>query len=60
MNFSAPLASEVISSFIPFIMNKIKLEEASSIPYPHLTVSETVREISEYILGEPIHLYLKK
>ncbi|ABN70211.1 dihydrolipoamide dehydrogenase [Staphylothermus marinus F1] len=56
----SPLASEVISSFIPFIMNKIRLEKAWRIPYPHLTVSETVREISEYILGEPIHLYLKK
>lgn len=56
----APNASEIISSFIPFYLAKMSLNRARFIPYPHLTVSEVVREIAEYLLGEPIHIFVKK
>lgn len=56
----SPTASEVISSFIAILFGKISWRENITIPYPHLTVSEAVREISEYVLGESIHLVLKK
>lgn len=55
----APNASEVISAYIPLYLNKISVNEAARIPYPHLTVSESLRDFAEYVLGEPIHL-LKK
>lgn len=55
----SPNASEIISSFLPYIMNKMLIEEAYRMPYPHLTVSESLREIAEFILGEPIH-FLRK
>ncbi|MEM1662411.1 MAG: NAD(P)/FAD-dependent oxidoreductase [Desulfurococcaceae archaeon] len=56
----SPNASEVISSFIPILMGRIALSEAATTPYPHLTVSETVREIAEFVLGESIHVVIKK
>ncbi|MEM4532561.1 MAG: dihydrolipoyl dehydrogenase [Desulfurococcaceae archaeon] len=56
----SPNASEVVSSYLPLIVGKLGFREARSIPYPHLTVSESLRDISEYIIGEPIHLFLKK
>jgi dihydrolipoamide dehydrogenase len=56
----APNASEAISAFLPIILNKITYEEAAKTPYPHLTVSEAVREAAEYLLGEPIHVFIKK
>lgn len=56
----APNASEIISAYLPLYMGKIELEEIARTPYPHLTVSESLREIAEYILGEPIHIFLKK
>ncbi|MCD6301867.1 MAG: dihydrolipoyl dehydrogenase [Staphylothermus sp.] len=55
----APNASEVISSFIPFIIERIDLKKIAETPYPHLTISEIVREVAEYIIGEPIHTILK-
>ncbi|AFH42876.1 dihydrolipoyl dehydrogenase [Fervidicoccus fontis] len=55
----APHASEVISSYLPLYLNKITIEEASKITYPHLTVSESIRDIAEYLLGEPIHMIKK-
>jgi len=56
----APNASEAIAAFIPFYLAKINFREARLIPYPHLTVSEVVREIAEYILGEPVNVFVKK
>ncbi|MCD6488946.1 MAG: NAD(P)/FAD-dependent oxidoreductase [Desulfurococcales archaeon] len=56
----SPNASEVISSFIPIYLGRIQLEEAAYYPYPHLTVSEAVREFAEYLLGEPVHFFIKK
>lgn len=55
----APNASEVISSYIPVYLGKLGLAEASKIPYPHLTVSESLREFAEYITGTPVHLMKK-
>lgn len=55
----APSASEVISAYLPLYLGKLSLEEAMKTPYPHLTVSESLRDFAEYILGEPIHV-LKK
>ncbi len=56
----APNASEIISAYLPLYMGRLGLEEIAKTPYPHLTVSESLREVAEYILGEPIHLFLKK
>ncbi len=56
----APNATEVISAFIPIYLGKISFEELVKMPYPHLTVSEAVREFAEYVLGEPVHIVLKK
>ncbi len=56
----APNASEVISSYIPLYLGKLSVRETSRIPYPHLTVSESLRDLAEYLLGEPIHILLKK
>lgn len=56
----APSASEVISSYLPLYAGKLKLKEVAKTPYPHLTVSESLREAAEYILGEPVHAILKK
>jgi len=56
----APNASEVISAYLPLYLGKLGVKEASRIPYPHLTISESLRDIAEYILGEPIHTIIKK
>ncbi len=56
----APNASEVIASFIPYYLGALGFKEAKYIAYPHLTVSEIVREFAEYLLGEPVHIYIKK
>ncbi|MGB9827739.1 MAG: dihydrolipoyl dehydrogenase, partial [Thermosphaera sp.] len=55
----SPNASEVISAYLPMYLGKLSMNEASSIPYPHLTVSESLRDIAEYLLGEPVH-FIKK
>ncbi len=60
LSIIAPNASEAISAFLPIILNKITYKEAAKTPYPHLTVSEAVREVAEYILGEPIHVFIRK
>ena len=56
----APNASEVISAYLPLYLSKLSIKEASRTPYPHLTVSESLRDIAEYILGEPVHIIIKK
>ncbi|MEL9909321.1 MAG: dihydrolipoyl dehydrogenase [Desulfurococcus sp.] len=55
----APNASEVISAYIPLYLGKIGFGDASRIPYPHLTVSESLRDLAEYLLGNPVHLLRK-
>ncbi|ADV64984.1 dihydrolipoyl dehydrogenase [Desulfurococcus mucosus] len=55
----APNASEVISAYIPLYLGKLCFREAARTPYPHLTVSESLRDLAEYILGEPVHLLRK-
>lgn len=52
----SPNASEVISSYIPLYMGLLSPKSARTTPYPHLTVAESLRDLAEYILGEPIHL----
>ncbi|MEM4664050.1 MAG: dihydrolipoyl dehydrogenase [Desulfurococcaceae archaeon] len=52
----APNASEVVSSYIPLYAGVLKPRDLRRIPYPHLTVSESLRDLAEYILGEPVHL----
>ena len=56
----APNASEVISAFIPLYLRKLRLADVARIPYPHMTVSEALREVAEYILGEPIHVFARR
>ncbi len=56
----APNASEVISAFIPFYMGRLSVEELATMPYPHMTISEVIRDFAEYLLGEPIHLFIRK
>jgi len=56
----SPNASEVISSYIPYYLSKVPLRNARYIPYPHLTISESLRELAEYILGEPVHIFIKR
>jgi len=55
----APNASEAISAYLPLYLGKIAVREAARTPYPHLTVSESLRDLAEYLLGEPIHLLRK-
>ncbi len=52
----APQASEVISAYVPLYLAKLTPEELATFPYPHLTVSESLRDIGELLLGESIHL----
>lgn len=59
LHIVGPNASEVVSSYIPVFLGKLSMKEARKIPYPHLTVSESLRDMAEYILGEPIHLIKK-
>lgn len=56
----APNASEAISGYLPFIYTGIDPRRTAYTPYPHLTVGETIREIAEYMLGEPVHRILKR
>jgi len=56
----APNASEVVSAMLPLYLGMLSLDEASRSPYPHLTVSEAVREAAELVLGEPIHVFVKR
>lgn len=56
----APSASEAVAHFMPLYLGKMSLEELSETPYPHLTISEAVREFAEYLLGDPVHVFLKK
>ena len=60
LHIVAPNASEVVSSFLPIYLGKIAIDEAAYTPYPHVTVSEAVRDFAEYILGEPIHMFIRK
>jgi dihydrolipoamide dehydrogenase len=52
----APNASEVVSSYLAVYLGRVKIKDAAFTPYPHLTVSESLRDFAEYILGEPVHL----
>ncbi|WFO74563.1 FAD-dependent oxidoreductase [Desulfurococcaceae archaeon MEX13E-LK6-19] len=56
----APNATEAIAQFLPLYLDKMSLGEIVEIPYPHLTLSEAVREFAEYLLGDPVHIVLKK
>lgn len=56
----APNATEAIAQFLPLYLGKLSFSEASMTPYPHLTLSEAVREFAEYLLGDPVHVFLKK
>lgn len=56
----APHASEVIGYFLPLLVNKMSIRDYAGMPMPHLTVAEAVREVAEYLLGEPIHYLLRK
>ncbi|AFK51230.1 dihydrolipoamide dehydrogenase [Thermogladius calderae 1633] len=56
----APNASEVISAFIPVVIGKMMFEDVSQLPYPHLTVGEALREIALLMLGEPVHILVRK
>ncbi len=56
----APHASEVIGEYLPLILGKMSFRDYAELPVPHLTVSESIREVAEYILGEPIHYFLRK
>ncbi|RLG89369.1 MAG: dihydrolipoyl dehydrogenase [Thermoprotei archaeon] len=60
IHMAGPHVSEVISAALPVIMKKLRIEEMAFIPYPHPTVSEALREISELILGNPLHIVLRK
>lgn len=55
----SPSASEVVSACMPIYIGRLGLNEVAKMPYPHLTVSESLRDVAEYIIGSPIHL-LKK
>lgn len=55
----APNASEVISAYLPIYLGRLGLEDARRIPYPHLTVSESLRDLADYIIGEPVHIVKK-
>ncbi len=55
----SPNASEAISAYLPLYLGKLSLKEAASTPYPHLTVSESLRDVVEYLLGEPVHFIRK-
>jgi len=56
----SPNASETISAFIPMALGKLLFEDVSDIPYPHLTVGEALREIALFILGDPVHIVVRK
>jgi dihydrolipoamide dehydrogenase len=56
----APNASEVVSAYLPLYLGRLSVREAARTPYPHLTVSESLRDLAEYILGEPVHLVVKR
>ncbi|MEM4487245.1 MAG: dihydrolipoyl dehydrogenase [Desulfurococcaceae archaeon] len=59
LHLVSPNASEIVSAYIPVYIGRMKLEEVARTPYPHLTLSESLRDLAEYIIGTPIHL-LKK
>lgn len=60
IHMAGPHVSEIISATIPLIMKKVSIEEIALTPYPHPTISEVLREISELILGSPLHIFLRK
>ncbi|MEM4481955.1 MAG: dihydrolipoyl dehydrogenase [Desulfurococcaceae archaeon] len=59
LHLVSPNASEIVSAYIPVYIGRMKLEEVARTPYPHLTLSESLRDLAEYIIGTPKHL-LKK
>ncbi|MEM2025128.1 MAG: dihydrolipoyl dehydrogenase [Desulfurococcaceae archaeon] len=59
LHLVSPNASEIVSAYIPVYIGRMKLEEVARTPYPHLTLSESLRDLAEYIIGTPMHL-LKK
>jgi len=59
-HMAGPHVSEVISAIIPLFMKKLSIEEIALTPYPHPTISEVLREISELILGQPLHIFLRR
>jgi dihydrolipoamide dehydrogenase len=56
----APDASEVVSAYLPYYLGKMSFKEAALLPYPHMTVAESIREVAEYMFGEPIHYFIKR
>lgn len=56
----SPNASEIISAYIPFYMGKMSSEEIAKTPYPHLTVSESLRDFAEFILGDSVHILARR
>ena len=60
MHIVAPNASEVISAFMPLYLHRLRLADIAKIPYPHMTISEALREIAEFILGEPVHVFVRR
>ncbi len=56
----APHASEIIAGYMPLIMGRIGFRDYAELPIPHLTVSESLREVAEYMLGESIHYFVRK
>ncbi len=58
----APNASEIISLYLPLLSDKYQLDlyTMAKTPLPHLTVAESLREIAEYLIGEPIHYLMRK
>jgi len=56
----SPNASEIVSAYLPLYMGSLTMETIAKTPYPHLTVSESLREFAEYVLGEPIHIFIKR
>ncbi|MET1159856.1 MAG: NAD(P)/FAD-dependent oxidoreductase [Thermoprotei archaeon] len=56
----APRASEAIATAIPIILGDYTLRRIAKTPIPHLTIAEILRDLAEYVLGEPIHYLIKK
>ncbi|MEZ0394165.1 MAG: NAD(P)/FAD-dependent oxidoreductase [Desulfurococcaceae archaeon] len=56
----APNASEAISAFMTVYLGKLALGEVAWTPYPHLTISEALRDVAEYLIGEPVHIIVRR
>ncbi len=60
IHIASPNAEEVINLAMEIMVSRIGFEDIAKRPYVHLSIGEMMRDLVELVLGEPIHVYLRR